>query len=579
MAEYNFIHLKKNCRKDATQFPLYKLAVLGDCATQHIATALQGYAFEEMIQLQVYDADYNQIDAQLLDLQSELYSFEANAVLLYLCVEKMYDSFCKTDEKNRILFAENMIARIQGYWDLLNQNSKVNILQYTFAEFDDGVFGNFAAKNRVSFLYQIKKLNLLLMEKAQEYKNVFLVDLNGIQAEYGRVHLYDAKMYDIAKMPLSMELLPEAAKQTVDVIKVLMGKIKKCVIMDLDHTLWGGVIGDDGLEGIQIGELGIGHAFEELQTWLKELKNRGIILAVCSKNDEEKAKEPFLKHPDMVLRLEDISMFVANWEDKASNIKRIQETINIGMDSVVFLDDNPFERNLVRQMIPDITVPELPEDPAEYLHYLRNLNLFETISYSEADKDRTRQYQAEVGRKVTQQQYATYEEYLESLEMQAMAKFFEPFQYPRIAQLTQRSNQFNLRTIRYTEADIERIANDERYITRYYTLKDKFGEHGLISVVIMEKREQELFIDTWLMSCRVLKRGMEEFIINDIVAFAKDMGYNKVIGEYIKTQKNGMVETIYERMQFVPLGDGLYELNPEQYSLQKTAIAYADERS
>ena len=161
--------------------------------------------------------------------------------------------------------------------------------------------------------------------------------------------------------------------------------------MDLDHTLWGGVIGDDGLEGIQIGELGIGHAFEELQTWLKELKNRGIILAVCSKNDEEKAKEPFLKHPDMVLRLEDISMFVANWEDKASNIKRIQETINIGMDSIVFLDDNPFERNLVRQMIPDITVPELPEDPAEYLHYLRNLNLFETISYSEADKDRTRQ--------------------------------------------------------------------------------------------------------------------------------------------------------------------------------------------
>ena len=228
------------------------------------------------------------------------------------------------------------------------------------------------------------------MEAGHELKNFFMVDLNRLQGVVGRNELYSGKLYYMAKMPISTRYLPETAKQIMDVVMAIKGRIKKCVILDLDNTLWGGVIGDDGLENIQIGELGLGQAFSRLQQWLKELKQRGMILAVCSKNEEAAAKEPFLKHPEMVLRLDDISMFVANWEDKAANIRRIQQTLNIGMDSIVFLDDNPFERNAVKSLIPDITVPDLPEDPSEYLDYLQQLNLFETASYSKADADRTK---------------------------------------------------------------------------------------------------------------------------------------------------------------------------------------------
>ena len=466
-----------------------------------------------------------------------------------------------------------MYEKIENNWKRINNQIQTNILQFTFAETDNGVFGNYALKCEESFLFQVKKLNYLIAMGSQKMKNVFLIDFNQIQSRYGKERLKDDKLYYVAKMPISLELLPEVAKQVVDVVSTIGGVVKKCVICDLDNTLWGGVIGDDGLNGIQIGELGVGHAFEDLQHWLKQLKERGIILGVCSKNEENNAKEPFLKHPEMVLRLEDISIFVANWEDKASNIRYIQKTLNIGMDSMVFLDDNPFERNLVRSMIPEITVPELPEDPALYLDYLKSLNLFETASYSASDQDRTRQYQAEVNRLETEKMFESYDDYLESLEMVAEIHEFDEFQTPRIAQLTQRSNQFNLRTVRCTEGDIANYAQNEDYITQYYMLKDKFGDHGLISVVILKKSENNtLFIENWLMSCRVLKRGMEEFIADNIVKTAKENGFENVVGEYLQTQKNAMVANLYSNLGFESVGDNLFKANVETYKPHKTYI-------
>jgi FkbH-like protein len=302
------------------------------------------------------------------------------------------------------------------------------------------------------------------------------------------------------------------------------------------------------------------------------MKNRGIILCVCSKNNEPAAKEPFEKHPEMVLKLEDISVFVANWEDKAGNIRHIQSVLNIGMDSLVFLDDNPFEREVVRSLIPNITVPELPENPEEYVDYLRSLNLFETASYSEEDKVRTQQYRAEAQRVSLQSQCADYDAYLEGLEMIAEAKPFDSFHFPRIAQLTQRSNQFNLRTVRYTEQEITDIAHDERYITLYFTLKDKFGDHGLISAVIMEKQDGKLFVNTWLMSCRVLKRGMEEFIVNKMVSAAREAGFETVEGEYLKTAKNAMVANIYEKLGFEKRSDTQFIANTHTFVPNKTHI-------
>lgn len=573
MTEITFKQLKKLAKADISQFPQYKLAVMGDCATQHLATALRGYGAYVGLGLSVFDADYNQIDAQVMDASSELYHFAPNAVLIQMCTEKLYEAFCAAPLNCRASFAEDTYSRISRIWKQLNSSISTTVFQCNFPLMDDGAFGQYGNKTADSFLFQQRKLNFLLMQGCQEIKNVYLLDLDALQSACGRNQFSDPKLYYIAKMPISVDILPAVAKLVLDQVQALRGITKKCVVLDLDNTLWGGVIGDDGLSGIQIGELGLGHAFSDFQCWLKELKNRGMLLAVCSKNNEPAAKEPFEKHPEMVLRLEDISMFVANWEDKASNIRNIQKTLNIGMDSLVFLDDNPFERNLVRSMIPEITVPELPEDPALYLQYLRSLGLFETASYSAEDAGRTQQYRQQAERAVFESSFQSYDAYLEGLDMKAVAAPFDAFHYPRIAQLTQRSNQFNLRTVRYTEAEIEAIAKHENHICLYFTLQDKFGDHGLISVVILDKQEDgALFVSEWLMSCRVLKRGMEEFIANKIIRTAADHGYQKVIGEYIPTPKNAMVKDLYEKMGFTRTGEHRFEAEVSAFRYHKTFI-------
>lgn len=568
-----FNDLKKSSKIEYSDFDKINLALLGDTATQFLAQSIQGYAHIKRIHFNMFEAEYNQIDAQVLDGDSELYNNSPDYIILYMSTEKCYESFCKTEQEQKSNFAQLYFSKIMTYWDTINSKRKCKIIQFTFVEDDDNVFGNYGCRLQSSFIYQIRKLNMLLIEGAQNYKNVFFVDLNKIQSCYGRKTVLNEKYLYSAKMALSLDILPYVAKSVLDVINALRGKIKKCIVLDLDNTIWGGVIGDDGINNIQIGELGTGKAFTDLQRWLKQLKERGILLAVCSKNNEDIAKEPFEKHPDMLLRLDDIAMFVANWDDKASNIKYIQQTLNLGMDSFVFLDDNPFERNMVKSIIPEITVPDLPEDPALYLSYLKEQNLFETASYSEEDSSRTKQYQAEISRVTTEKKYESIDDYLVSLEMLASAKSFEPFYFPRIAQLTQRSNQFNLRTIRYTEADIEEIAKSDKYITIYFTLKDKFGDYGLISVVILEKANKDtLFINSWLMSCRVLKRGMEEFIINKIISTAKQNGYSKVIGEYIKTPKNAMVSDIYEKLGFKRIEDNKFQADTDSFNYNKTYI-------
>jgi FkbH-like protein len=372
-------------------------------------------------------------------------------------------------------------------------------------------------------------------------------------------------------MVVSIDALPCFAQSVVQIISAFQGTFKKCVILDLDNTVWGGVIGDDGLENIQIGQLGIGKAFTEFQYWIKKLQQRGIIVAVCSKNTESIAKEPFEKHPDMVLKLADIAVFVANWENKADNIRKIQKILNIGFDSMVFLDDNPFERNMVRENIPQITIPELPEDPALYLDYLYGLNLFETLSYSGEDTQRTQQYQKEAERIVFQESFANEDEFLKSLNMISDTKPFDSFTIPRVAQLSQRSNQFNLRTIRYTEDDVKRLSQSDNYFTLSFTLEDKFGDNGLVCAVILEKKDnQTLFIDTWFMSCRVLKRGVEAYVLNSLVELAKANGYTTLSGEYIPTPKNEMAKDHYKNLGFEPSPvEGIWQLDVTAYQ-QKT---------
>ncbi|SDW87321.1 HAD-superfamily phosphatase, subfamily IIIC/FkbH-like domain-containing protein [Lachnospiraceae bacterium KHCPX20] len=573
---YSFRELQK-ARKKSIEGKEIKLAVLGNCATQFFSEAVEGFAKLSGINLSVYDADYNQIDGQLLDPSSEVFSFKPRLILLWLCTEKLYEEYLDIYLSERSNFAEAYIRKIEGFWTLIEKNSDAAIIQMNFTEIDDKALGQYSCKVESAFVYQIRKLNYLLQESASNNNRVYMVDALAVQVSLGREAYFNAPLYYNAKMAVAMNSLPYLASAVVDVLKAMAGIIKKCIILDLDNTLWGGIIGDDGLAGIEIGELGKGHVFSNLQRWLKQLKDYGIILAVCSKNEEDIAKEPFENHEEMVLTLDDISVFVANWNDKASNIKLIQESLNIGMDSIVFLDDNPFERNLVKEKFPEIEVPDLPEDPSTWLSFLQSQNFFDTVSYTGEGSDRTKLYQAEFERRKLEQTFESIDDYLESLEMIGEAKAFEPLRYPRIAQLTQRSNQFNLRTIRYTDEEIERIAEDDNYITLYYTLKDRFGDHGLVSVVIMEKKsDEEVFVDTWLMSCRVLKRGMEEYIINRMVQEAADRGFKAIMAEYIATPKNRMVKDIYEKMGFSRIDENKFKLNVSDFNKLKTYIKEAN---
>lgn len=559
----DFQALKKILKNVPANLVPIKVALLGDTATQFLATALKGTGIDRGFNLDLFEAEFNQIERQFMDPGSDLHAFDPEYIVVFQSTHKWLEKHALSNNEQKTALADERLAFVQSICGL----TQAKIIYLNYPEIEDTVFGSYANRVPSSFTWQLRKFNYELMRISQDNPNLYICDLAGLQSKFGRERFFDAAVYTSTEMILSLDALPYVSARIIDIICSLKGRFKKCLILDLDNTLWGGVVGDDGLEGIQLGHgLGIGKVFTEFQMWIKKLKERGIIICICSKNDEDKAKEPFEKHPDMVLRLSDIAVFMANWETKVDNIRAIQQVLNIGFDSMVFLDDNPFERNIVREHIPGITVPELPEDPADYLEFLYSLNLFETTSYSVTDKDRTKQYQIEAERTSYAKTFTSEAEFLRSLEMVSKVEGFTPFNTPRVAQLSQRSNQFNLRTVRYTEADITSMSNDPGIIPVTFTLEDKFGDNGLICVVILKKLDEEsLFIDTWFMSCRVLKRGMEDFTLNTVVLKAREHGYRRIVGEYLPTLKNGMVKDHYDRLGFKPLGEGRYELDVNEY--------------
>ena len=571
-----FQELKKITKRMPADLPAIKVALTGDTATQFLATAIRGTGAERGYQIDLFEAEYNQVERQFLDPSSELYQTDADFIVLFQSTHKLGEKHSLLSPSQQESLAEERLAFVASVCENPMLASK-KIICLNYPEIEDTVFGSYATKVTSSFTYQVRKLNMGLMDLSQRYANLFICDIAGLQNKLGRDMMFAPNVYVSTEMVLSIDALPYVASRVMDIICAIKGQFKKCLILDLDNTVWGGVIGDDGLEGIQLGHgLGIGKAFTEFQMWVKKLKQRGVIICVASKNNEETAKEPFEKHPDMVLKLEDIAVFQANWETKVDNIRTIQRILNIGFDSMVFLDDNPFERNIVRENIPGITVPELPQDPGEYLEYLYSLNLFETASYSQADKDRTKQYQVEAQRVSLQKTFSNEADFLKSLDMTSVVSGFNKFNTPRVAQLSQRSNQFNLRTVRYTEADIEALGQNPDVIDLSFTLEDKFGDNGLIAVIIMKKQDEEtLFIDTWFMSCRVLKRGMEDFTLNTMVEAAREKGYKRIVGEYLPTPKNKMVENHYPSLGFQKL-EGTptdqYVLDVEQYQPRKNYI-------
>jgi FkbH-like protein len=570
----------KKLAREVSNAPKLKVALLGDTATQLLVTSIKGEAVDRGLSLDIFEGEYNQVERQLMAPTSELYEYDAEIVIIFQSTHKLgeYHSSLAIDKQEHL--ADERLSFISSLCENPSFANK-KIIYFNYPEIEDTVFGSYANKVESSFSFQVRKLNYELMKLSCQYPNLFICDIAGLQNMFGRRFMFAPNVYMTTEMVLSVNALPYVASRVVDIIAAIKGQFKKCLILDLDNTVWGGVIGDDGIEGIELGHgLGIGKAFTEFQMWVKKLKQRGVIICVASKNNEETAKEPFEKHPDMVLKLDDIAVFQANWETKVDNIRTIQSILNIGFDSMVFLDDNPFERNMVRENIPGITVPELPDDPAMYLEYLYSLNLFETASYSNADKDRTKQYQVEAKRVSLSKSFTNEADFLKSLNMVSKVSGFTKFNTPRVAQLSQRSNQFNLRTIRYSEADIESMAKDSDVIALSFTLEDKFGDNGLIAVVIMKQQDVEtLFVDTWFMSCRVLKRGVENFTLNTMVEYAKEKGYKRIIGEYIPTPKNKMVEHHYPNLGFAKLEPEsyLYVLDLDSYSPRECYITKREE--
>jgi len=575
-ASLDYLALVEEARRPVGAAPArtVRLAVVAEFSIQHLLPLTRALAGRAGVLLEIYQADYDSIEAEILDVSSGLHAFAPRYVAILPAAEKLKAKFYKSED--RAGFAAQMVARFTSLWRAMNAG--MTVIQGNFVQPSERAFGNFELKVRDSLGAAVAAVNAGLVEAARGENRVLLCDVDHIAAEIGRAAWADEALWSLAKVPCRLDHLPQLAQALVGSVLAAEGKMVKCLALDLDNTLWGGVIGDDGLAGIALGEFDEGEAFVAFQHFLKDLKNRGIILAVVSKNDMANALLPFREHPHMVLREEDIAVFLASWDNKADNIRQLQVALNIGFDAIAFIDDNPFERDLVRQFLPDVVVPEMPEDPALYIRALTASQLFETASYSEADRDRPEQYRVEAQRELAKVAFTSLEDYLKSLGMNIAVERFTPFQVPRIVQLMQRSNQFNLTTQRPGAGAVEALMCNAQYLPLTVTLSDKFGDYGLISVVILRLTPSEIEIESYLMSCRVLKRGVEDFVMNEIFKLAAARGARRVVGKYLRTAKNGMVEKFYEDFGFRKdyewsNGDTAWSLAPADYAPRDVYMA------
>ncbi|MBF0556641.1 MAG: HAD family hydrolase [Nitrospirae bacterium] len=528
-----------------------KLALLADCASQHLANILKNLFLINGIALVLYESDYNTIEANAYDAGSNLYSFNPDYIVIFNSVQALRERYYLS-ENNKERFVNQEAEKIQNIWSVLRGRLNASIIQTNFATPHERLYGNQDVIFPQSLRYSVLSLNQKIAADAALQKNVFIQDINYTASYAGTKNWLDEKMWVLYKIPCALNLLPYVAQSIVETTLSLQGAIIKCIVLDLDNTLWGGMIGEDGLEGIRLGHYEDGESYQLFQKYLLELKKRGVLLTVCSKNDADKALLPFRSHPEMILKETDITLFVANWENKAKNLKDIKEILKIGYDSMVFLDDSSFERALIRECLPNVIVPELPEDPAEFVKTLSELNLFEITSISFTDASRTQIYREEFERKRTEKEFSHHNDYLKSLSMKISISKFTPLELPRIIQLMQRSNQFNLMTRRFNEAECKHfMGHTADYLPLYIKLSDKYGDSGLISTVVLKLESPDILIEEWVMSCRVLARGVEYCVMNYILDYAKKNNFHRLIGKYRSTEKNAMVSDFYKQFGFI----------------------------
>lgn len=527
-----------------------RIAIVTSSTINYFSEILRFWLARIGLQAEIFESEYDTIHQTILNSSSGLYDFKPDITIVFSNYRDVRCRVPSGSSRERVeQGVSSAVSEFVSLWEVLRERCGCHILQNNADIPDWRVFGNYEGSVIWGALNVLRRFNVEIAEKSG--KGVTILDMDYISSLYGKSKWHDARYWHHSKHAFAPDATGLAAHQAAVVIGAVKGLAKKCLVLDLDNTLWGGVVADDGLEGIILGSGVSGEAYVAFQKYVLSLKERGVVLAVCSKNDEDKAKEPFLKHPDMEIGLGDIAVFKANWRNKADNLREIAAVLNLGLDSIVFVDDNPAERELVRSLLPMVSVPDLGEDPAEYVSALSRTGLFETVSFSREDLARSEYYRSNARRVEFRGTFSDLSEYLQSLDMVASIGQPDGFHLPRIVQLINKSNQFHLTTTRYSEGQIRAMLEEPGKHCRFFALSDKFGDNGLVSVVILEEQPGKgLLVDTWVMSCRVMSRGMEEFVCQEIVRLAQVLERKVIVGKYIPSPKNQLVAKLYERLQF-----------------------------
>ena len=555
-----------------------KIAILGGSTTRDIRDILELFLLNYGIRPCFYESEYNQYYADGMFPNPALEEFHPD--ILYIHTTNRNIEQYPSLEDDRTLVTQKLQAeyeRFRALWEHLHAVYGCPVIQNNFEPPFYRLLGNRDASDHRGRWNYIQRLNQMFYEYADTHQDFYIHDICYEAADYGLERWSDPFYWNMYKYAMCVPAIPYTAFQLARIIKSIFGRNKKVLNLDLDNTLWGGVIGDDGPENIEIGqETSLGQTYAEFQDYLKQHKKLGVLLSVNSKNNEETALSG-LERADSVLKREDFVAFRANWEPKSHNLYATAEELKLLPESFVFVDDNPAEREIVRQEVPGVAVPEITK-VEEYIRVLDRSGFFEVTNFSEDDLKRNEMYLANEQRNRMQKNFSDYGDYLRSLEMKAGIGAFVPAYFSRIAQLTNKSNQFNLTTHRYSQSEIEQIAADPQYLTLCGRLEDKFGDNGVVSIVIGRKEKDVLHIELWLMSCRVLKRDMEYAMMDTLVKQCRDCGIRQIYGYFYPTAKNAMVKDFYALQGFEKLeedadGNAKWSFRiPEQYTLKNQVI-------
>jgi FkbH-like protein len=535
----------------------FKLAITANVILDTIIPYIKYLCYQEGIHADIYIGDYDNVLQDALSSKGGIYKHSPEMIIVCLKMESMSETLGTNFANSNVEQVNSESSRITGFIDAVLQEfrkrTRAVILLHNFEVPAYPVMGILDYQSHQNHVYAIRQINTMLVNVAAKYESVYIVDVDLLQSRVGYKSYFDQRLWNIGKAPYTREACKEIAKEYVKFIRALKGKNKKCLVLDCDNTLWGGIIGEDGINHIKIGLTHPGSAFREFQQVILNLYSKGVLLAICSKNNENDVLEVLEKHPDMVLRSKHFAAMRINWKGKAENLQDIARELNIGLDSLVFVDDSAFEINMVRQMVPEVSTIELPRDPSLFKDTLSACGLFDTLSISDEDRRRNEMYRSEYERNRAKSTLmaAGIDDYYRYLEMKVKINKVDDFTIPRVSQLTQRTNQFNLTTRRYTEVQIKALAESADSEVLYLQLEDRFGDSGIVGTAILKYHGKEMSIDSFLLSCRVIGRGVEDVLLKVCMDRALKRGYKTMNATYVPTNKNSQVATFYTDHNFI----------------------------